>query len=64
MAYRLIGAKPFSKPMMTYRQMNTEKQISEKFKSIFYNIFIEENAFKNVVCEKLAILSRPWCVNS
>ena len=44
--------------------MNTEEQISVKFKSIFYNIFIEENAFENVVCEKSAILSRPRCVNS
>ena len=25
----------------------------------FFNIFIEENAFENVVCEKLAILSWP-----
>ena len=26
------------------------------------NIFIEENTFENVVCEKAAILSRPQCV--
>ena len=25
-------------------------------------IFIQENAFKDVVCEKAAILSRPQCV--
>ena len=28
------------------------------------NIFIQENAFENVVCEMVAILSRPQCVNS
>ena len=27
------------------------------------NIFIQVNAFENVVCEKAAILSRPQCVN-
>ena len=27
------------------------------------NIFIQENAFESVVCEKAAILSRPQCVN-
>ena len=27
------------------------------------NIFIQENAFKSVVCETAAILSRPQCVN-
>ena len=27
------------------------------------NIFIEENAFESVVCEKAAIMSRPQCVN-
>ena len=27
------------------------------------NIFIEENAFENVVCEMLSISSRPQCVN-
>ena len=28
------------------------------------NIFIQENAFENVVCEMASILSRPQCVNS
>ena len=27
------------------------------------NIFIQENAFENVVCEMASILSRPQCVN-
>ena len=27
------------------------------------NIFIQENAFENVICEMAAILSRPQCVN-
>ena len=42
--------------------MNTEEQISVKFELFFFNIFIEENAFENVVCEKSTILSRPRCV--
>ena len=33
-----------------------------KFYSEF-KIFIQENAFESVVCEKAAILSRPQCVN-
>ena len=36
---------------------------SEKFNQSSY-IFIHENAFKYVVCEKAAILSQPQCVNS
>ena len=27
------------------------------------HIFIQENAFENIVCEIAAILSRPQCVN-
>ena len=29
-----------------------------------YNIFIQENAFESVVCERAAILSRPQCVKT
>ena len=29
-----------------------------------WNIFIQENAFENIVCEMVSILSRPQCVNS
>ena len=28
------------------------------------NIFIQEDAFENDVCEMAAILSRPWCVKN
>ena len=28
------------------------------------NVFIQENAFENIVCEMAAILSRPQCVNT
>ena len=28
------------------------------------NIFIQENAFENVVCEMASILSRPQCVDT
>ena len=30
---------------------------------IYLNMFIQDNAFENVVCEMAAILSRPQCVN-
>ena len=30
----------------------------------YSNIFIQENAFENVVCEMASILSRPQCVNT
>ena len=31
---------------------------------IFIKMFIKKNAFEHVVCETVAILSRPQCVNS
>ena len=30
----------------------------------YSNIFIQENAFENVICEMASILSRPQCVNT
>ena len=32
--------------------------------NLYLNIFIQENAFENVVCEMAAILCRPQCVNT
>ena len=55
MACRLSGAEPLSEPML--------EQISMKFVSKT-SIFIQENAFENVVRKMAAILSRPRCVNS
>ena len=57
MARRLSGAKPLSEPMMTYCQLDPKERIS----NIIWNskVFIQENAFKNIVCEMAAMLSRP-----
>ena len=48
MACRLFGANPLPQPMMAYSQLYSWEQISVKLESI---IFIEENAFENVVCQ-------------
>ena len=47
MACRLFGAKPLSKPMLSYCQLGSQEQTSVKFESELY-IFIQENAFENV----------------
>ena len=57
MACRLFGAKPLSKPMLGYSQLDPLEQTSVQF---FQNtkLFIQENAFENIVSEMAAILSR------
>ena len=62
MACRLFGAKPLSKPMQGYCQLDHEEQISVKFQSK-YKFFIHENAYENIICEMAAILSRGRWVN-
>ena len=57
MACRLFGAKPLSKRMLGYCQLNPLKLTSVKFESK-YKLFIHENARESVVCEMTAILSR------
>ena len=58
MACRLIGAKPLSKPMLGYSQLNKlQWAINQNTK-----IFIQENALENVVWKIAAILSRPQYV--
>ena len=57
MACRLFGAKPLSKPMLGYGQLDPWGQTSLKFQSI-YIISIHENVFQNIVCGMTAILSR------
>ena len=37
--------------------------LGTNFSEISIDIFIQENALENVVCEMLAILSQPQCVN-
>ena len=57
----LFVDKPWPKPMLTYCHLGLWEQISVKF---YQNakIFIQENAFHNVVWKMSAILSRPkWC---
>ena len=64
MACRLFGAKPLSEPMMEYFSKRL-CQIRNKFQWNFnrdVNIFIQENAFENVVVEMSAIFCRPQCV--
>ena len=60
MACHLAGAKPLSEPMLEYwtlvnkLQWNVDKNLC---------IFIQENAFENVVWKMAAILPRPQWVN-
>ena len=54
MACRLFGTKLLSEPMMTHCcQLNPKEQISIKY----YNskVFIQENAFENIICKMAAI---------
>ena len=46
MAFRLVGAKPLSEPMLEYCKLDPWEQNSIKFNRNSY-IFIEENAFEN-----------------
>ena len=56
MACRLVGAKPLSEPMLEYRYLDPLEQTSVNFDRK-YNIFIQENAFESVVCDR-----RPFCL--
>ena len=57
MAWRFLGAKPLSDPMLTYCELDPLEYISVKFNHNL-NIFIQENAFENVVRKLAAILPR------
>ena len=61
MACRLIGAKPLSEPMLPYYQLDSNEHISVKL-YLKFKSGIHGNAFQNVVCEMVAILSQPQCV--
>ena len=64
MACCLAGAKPLSKSVMEYCKLNSwEKPLEWNFYQNSY-IFIEENAFENVVCELASILSFPQIIKS
>ena len=58
MACRLVGAKPLSKPMLTYCQSDPWEYTSGRYESKHKTFYIHENEFENVVCEIAAILSR------
>ena len=57
MACRLVGAKPLFEPMLEYSQLHHWEQNSVKSYRNFY-IFIQENAFENVVWQMAVILQR------
>ena len=61
MACRLFGAKSLSEPMLDSCLLNSRIQILIKFRKNT-PIFIEENAFENIVC-KMFFFYRPRCVN-
>ena len=62
MAFRLVGVKPLSEPMLEYCKLDPWERNSIKFNQNSC-IFIQGNAFENVVWKMTAILSRPQCVN-
>ena len=57
MACRLFGAKPLSKPMQGYCQLDLRNKLQWNLIKI-KNLFIHEIGFVNIVCETAAILSR------
>ena len=50
MGCRLFGDNPLSKPMIVYYQLDHKEQISIKFYLKFKKVFIQENAFEDIVC--------------
>ena len=58
MACRLVGAKPLSESVLEYCLLD----ICEQNFNLNSNVFIQENAFENIVCKMSAILSRRQCV--
>ena len=61
MACRLVGAKPLSKPMRGFYCQLDPWELQWNFNRNLY-IFIQENAFENVVWKMAAILSLPQCI--
>ena len=59
-ACRLLGDKPLSEPILEYSHISIKFQLNHQ--GNLY-IFIQQNAFENVVCEMGAILSRGRWVN-
>ena len=63
MVCHLFCAKPLSEPMLEHCQLDPWEQIAMK-SSLKFKHFHSKNAFENVICKLVAILSRPECVNS
>ena len=63
MACGLLGAKPLIEPMLFFCQLASWEQISEYLNGNSV-IFIQENAFQDVVCKLAAILCRGDELNS
>ena len=61
MTSRLFGAKPLSKLMLCYCQLDLKNKLKWNFNQNT-KIFIHENTSENIVCEMAAILSRAICV--
>ena len=61
MAYGPMGAKPLPEPIMIYSNW----AIGNKYQwnlNTNSTLFIQENTFENVICEKAAILPGSQCV--
>ena len=63
MAWCLVGAKQLSEPMLEYFMWTTRNKLQWDFNRNLY-IFVQENAFENVVWKMAAISSRPQCVKT
>ena len=63
MACRLVGAKPLSEPMLEYFNWTLRNKFEWNLNRNSH-IFIQENAFENVVSNMVTILPRPRCVKS
>ena len=58
-AYRLYSAEPLSRTMLKLSIEYPLEHTSVKFNRNITEIFIQANAFENVVCKMMAILFRP-----
>ena len=63
MACRLDGAEPLSEPMLEYCLLDPSNKLQWNLDKKLY-LFIQENAYMNVVWKKAAILSRAQYVKS
>ena len=61
MACRLVGAKPFSEPMLEYYQLDISEHTSVTLYSKFIH-FHKENELEQVICKIAAILSWHECL--